>query len=342
MESVMTAAPQASFDSAVAGGAGLDAAAAQTLRRRLYAKDRVTRADLTELIRLGRNAGPAVSTEYAALLAEAATDLLVRQADPSGYIGAADGDWLIGQITDRDGLSRQAETTMLVEVLRYAVSAPPKLTAFAVREVAQTILLRLGGENGCEDRAAGKIAAVDVEALHSLVFAPTEGSSLHVTRESAEALFDIAHATAGVDDESGFDDLFAKAVGNYLMGVPFRWTPTAAEARDHEKWTDRPASFADFFSAMVEKPLMQRFGGLSVETKTVDEASEQLFAEENAADAADIQNAAALSAGDTDWVIAHLTRNGPLSSAEQRLLEFLAREASSLPPPLRALIEKRS
>ena len=136
--------------------------------------------------------------------------------------------------------------------------------------------------------------------------------------------------------------LFAKAVGNYLMAVAFHWTPTAAEAREHEKWADRPASFADFFSKMVEEPLAKRFGGLSVETKTVDEADEALFARENAADAAEIKDGAVLKASAADWVIAHLTREAPLSSAEKRLLDFLAREASSMPlQHCRILVGKR-
>jgi hypothetical protein len=48
-----------------------------------------------------------------------------------------------------------------------------------------------------------------------------------------------------------------------------------------------------------------------------------------------------LKASAADWVIAHLTRDGPLSSAEKRLLEFLAREASSIPPALQALVGKQ-
>ena len=296
----------------------------------------MTRADIVELIAVGRRAGASACSEYAELLGEAATDLLVKQADPSGYISAPDAEWLMGALADGGGLSRQAEFRMLVEVLRHAVSAPPALASFAVREVVKAILTGRGS-----DHAPGVATAEDVETLHNLVFAPVEGSSLHVTRESAEALFDIAHATAGAQNDPGFDDLFAKAVGNYLIGVAFHWTPSAAEAREHQKWADRPASFADYFSKMVEEPLAKRFGGLATEIKTVDEADEQIFARENAADIAEIRDAAALKASGADWVIAHLTRDGELCSAEKRLLAFLGREASSMPPSLRALVEKQ-
>jgi hypothetical protein len=322
------------------GVGGLDPAAVLDLRRAVYAKSGVTRDDLTQLLARGREAGPDACPEYADLLAEAATDLLVRQADPPGYVAQGDADWLIGQLAEGGGLSCRAEFTMLVDVLRYAVSAPPSLGGFAVREVEKAILTGRRAATGQADHAPGVVTSADVAALHSLVFAPIEGSSLHVSRESAEALFDIAHATAGAPNDPGFDDLFAKAIGNYLMGLSFRWTPAATEAREHAQWADHATRFADFFSKMVEQPLARRFGGVSEATKTVDQLEEQTFAAENAADALAIKQASAIAPSDADWVIAHLTRVGQLSPPEQKLLGFLAQEASSMPASLRALVEK--
>jgi hypothetical protein len=341
MELAMAAVQKTLADSEIASGAALDAAAVSGFRRAIYSKDRVTRADFSTLLAAGRTAGPNACPEYADLLAEAATDLLVRQSDPSGYISSSDADWLVGQLTDGGGLSCAAEFAMLAGVLHYAVSAPPILAAFAVREVEKAVVSGRRAATGEVDHAPGVVTSNDVEVLHGLVFAPTEGSSLHVTRESAEALFDIAHATAGAPNDASFDDFFAKAIGNYLMGVAFHWTPTAADAKAHQHWSDRPASFADFFAEMLEKPLGERFGGLAAKTRTVDEIDEAVFARENAADAAEIKDSGALKASAADWVIAHLTRDGPLSSAEQRLLGFLAKEASAMPPSLRAFVEKQ-
>jgi hypothetical protein len=336
----MAAAQEKPIDPTTVGGGELDPAAVSDLRRAIYAKGGVTRDDLTQLLARGRAVGPGACREYADLLAEAATDLLVRQVDPPGYVTPADADWLTAQLADGGGLSCRAEFAMLVDVLRYAVSAPPTLCGFAVREVENAILTGRRAATGQADHATGVVTPADVEALHSLLFAPAEGSSLHVSRESAEALFDIAHATVGAPNDPGFDDLFAKAIGNYLMGLSFRWTPTAAEAREHAQWADHATRFANFFSRMVEQPLARRFGGVSAAAKTVDEVEEQVFAEENAADASALKQSSAIAASDADWVIAHLTRGGQLSPAEQRLLGFLAQEAASMPPSLRALVEK--
>jgi hypothetical protein len=338
----MAAAQKMSIDSALrSADSTADSGTIPGLRRAIYSKEKVTRDDLLELLKVGRGAAAEQSGDYSDLLSEVATDLLVRQADPAGYISAGDAAWLMAQLADGGGLSCRAEFAMLVDVLRFAVSAPPALTAFGVREVEKAILSGRRTATGEADHAAGIVTKEDVAALHSLVFAATEGSSLHVTRESAEALFDIAHATAAAANDPGFDDMFAKSVGNYLMGVAFHWTAPAAEVRERQQWADRPASFGDFFSTL-EKGLTKSFGKLSTATKRVDDIDEGVFGQENAADAAEIQSAGAIDAAEADWVAAHLTREGPLSQAEKSLLAFLAREAASMPPALRALIEKRA
>ncbi len=338
----MAAAQKMSIDSALQSASSVaDSGPIPSLRRAIYSKEKVTRDDLLQLLQVGRGAVNEQGDAYSELLSEVATDLLVRQADPTGYIDAGDADWLIAQLADGAGLSCRAEFAMLVDVLRFAVSAPPALTAFGVREVEKAILSGRRTATGETEHAAGIVTKEDVAALHSLVFAATEGSSLHVTRGSAEALFDIAHATAAEENDAGFDDFFAKAVGNYLMGVSFHWTAPAAAVREHQQWADRPASFGDFFSTL-EKGLSKSFGKLSTATKRVDDIDEVLFATENSADAAEILSASAIDATEADWLIARLTREGPLSSAEKSLLAFLVHEAASMPPALRALIEKQA
>jgi hypothetical protein len=334
------AAAQKASDDPITNNVPLDVAAVLAMRRTIYSKDGVTRADFVQLLSAGRASGSGACPEYADLLGEAAADLMVRQVDPPNYIAVADSAWLIGQLANGGGLSCKAEFTMLADVLRYAVSAPPALAAFAVREVEKAILTGRRTATGGADHAPGIVTSGDVEILRSLVFAATEGSSLHVTRESAEALFDIAHGALSGQNDPSFDDFFAKAIGNYLMGVAYHWTPSADEARTHQHWADRPASFADYFAKMVQEPLAARFGGLVAKTKTVDAMDEAVLARENAADATEIKQLGALNANSADWVIAHLTREGPLTSAEKRLLAFLTKEASSMPAALRTLADQ--
>src|SRR5450631_3041267 len=117
---------------------GMNAVAVLALRRSIYSQQSVSRNDLADLIARGRDVG--ISPEYADLLSEVATDLLVHQVDPPRYIATADADWLIAKLSEGSGLSCRAEFEMLRDVMRYAVSVPPALTTFAVREVAKAIL----------------------------------------------------------------------------------------------------------------------------------------------------------------------------------------------------------
>ena len=129
----------------------------------------------------------------------------------------------------------------------------PALASFAVGEIEKAIVAGHSAA-GRGAHAAGFVAREDVEALRNTVFAATQGSSLHVTRDSAEALFRIAHATAGADNDAAFDELFAQAIGNYLMGVAFSGTPDRADVLRHEAELEKATGFGGFFAAMARGP----------------------------------------------------------------------------------------
>ena len=190
----------------------VDAAEVRELRRSIYSKPMVSKADLTSLLDMGRKAGADVPKDYGDLLADVATDLLVNQVDPPKYISSADANWLIEQVQAGGGLSCGAEFEMLLGVLRYAVSIPPALSSFAVREIEKAIVDGHSAARGA-DHAAGIVTPDDVEALRNAVFAATDGASLHVSRESAEALFRIAHATSGRDNDPSFGKFRSNCVG---------------------------------------------------------------------------------------------------------------------------------
>ena len=173
------------------------------------------------------------------------------------------------------------------------------------------------------------VTGADVAALRVAVFAATEDSSLHVTKASAEALFRIAHATSGAVNDPSFDPFFAGAVGNYLMGIAHHWTPSAEEEVADEK-------------ALAEKPTFGRFlGGLmhkaDPEAKlSVDEITARQYARENAADEAELAQAAVIDPSETDWLLGQLTRGGKLASAETALLQFLKQESPEISSSLLA------
>ncbi len=341
-------------------GVAIDAAGAQALRHDIYGKNKVTRDDLARLIDIGRAEGADAAPEYADLLAEVATDLLAEQVDPPRYISHCDADWLIGLLQGGDGLGNRAEFEMLVGLIRVAVSIPPNLAGFAVAEMEKTIIHGHGGEH-----AAGVVTHDDVEALRLAVFAATEDSSLHVTRDSAEALFRIAHATEGAANDPGFADFFAKAVGNYLMGIAFHWTPKASEEIQAEKWLDEKPTLGGFLHSMfgghddeqtsanhMESELEQAIDAREHATEgrrhltdlasSVSRRDDARAYVENQADAREMAEANRIDDAEADWLLAHLTRDGRLSSPETSLLRFLKAESPSISPKLQDILDRQA
>jgi len=311
---------------------GLDAA---QLRHSIYDKGAATRVDLAGLLALGREAGD--DPGFIALLAEVAGDVMTVEVDPPGYVSESDADWLMAQLGDGAGLSCRAEFEALKSVLGHAVSAPPALAAFALREVERAILTGRRGAVGGVASEPGIVTAEDVEALRAVCYAPTAGAPLHVGRAAAEALFDIAHATATAHNDPSFPEFFARAVGNYLLGAAFVAVPSREAALAEEREMEQRTSFGSFLSRLAD--------GLGAPDaadgrKSVDQLAEERYREENDETEARLEAAARIDAGEAKWVLAHLARGGELSPAEKRLIAFLRDEAAGAPPEITALFDR--
>jgi len=315
----------------MAASGNAERASALELRRKIFGDDRdPDKGDVQDLITIGRS--ESADAEFADLLAEVALDVFVTQVDPSGYIADADAAWLIERLADGGGLACPAEFELLKTLISHAVSVPPALSEFAIREVEKAILTGRRDAFGGEDHEPGVVTEFDVEALRALAFAPTRGHSMHVDRNTAEALFDIAHATATADNAPEFVEFFARAIGNYLMGGDFLGTPDASEVLAVESELAKPSGFGAFLSAVF-----QSSPNVRVAEEALGDAEEEEDRVLNAATGKRIDVASHIQADAAKWVIGHLTRGGELTAAERRLLSFLRDEAASAPPELEAL-----
>lgn len=316
--------------------AGAASSEALALRRAVYGRGAASRADFEMLLSHAGQLGS--DPEFVTLLCDVAVDVFLLQADPEYYLTDADSAYLVDRLGRDGGLTSAAEFAVLKAVIGHAVDEPPALAQFALREVEKAILTGRRDALGGAEHPAGVVTDNDVEALRAILFAPSHGSALHVTRESAEALFDIAHATATADNAPEFPDLFARAVGNYLMGVEVIGAPTREEALAVERELNRPADgFLGFLSSMMHAPTAQQIGDALESVNGEVEDRDALI--NDATDRA-LEARSVIDAGEAQWVIAHLTRGGALTPAERRLLAFLKEEAASAPPELMALYDQ--
>lgn len=297
------------------------------VRKAIYSHAPLTAGDMALVLDTARRAGPQPCQEWRALFSEAMTDYVVHQNDPADYIPQAKADWLVANLADHGGICSRAEFEMLIDVMTHAFDVPPFLSAFALNEIKTAIISGRRDAITAEDHPPGVVTKADVEALRAVLYAAKTGTPGHVTRNEAEVLFDIAHATTQSDPS--FDDLFARAVGNYLMAINLH-APDVAEALHFEKWLDEKDDFHSFWSRMFSHSADEAPAG----------AADAGLAEQVVSDEIARNESEQITGSGADWVIAHLTRGGALSSAEQQLLRFLDEQALSIAAPLRELIDK--
>jgi hypothetical protein len=296
----------------------------------------LTRSDADLVFDVARKAGREPCPEWTGLFCEALTDYVVHQNVPHDYIPQDKADWLIAKLKQNGGISSKAEFEMLIDVMTHALGVPASLSTFALSEIAAAIMKGRRVAITGEDHPAAVVKKTDVEALRAVLYAAKAGSAGHVTRDEAEVLFQIAHSASPGRVDPSFDELFARAVGNYLMGITVH-VPDAAEALHFEKWLDEKQSLPGFWSRMMHPA--PGSGSFDV-FKSPSEAYETDMATRDAYDLA-LRNASEkITDSEAAWVIAHLSREGELTSAEKRLLQFLGAESPSIAPSLRALIDR--
>jgi hypothetical protein len=306
---------------------------ALAIRKAIYSHEPLNASDMDILFAGIRQAGKSPGPEWTSLFSEALTDYVVHLNDPPDYISTEKAQWLMQQLTKLGGISTKAEFAMFIDVMNRALGVPPALSAFGLREIATAIRKGRRTSYTDEDHPAGVVTKCDADALRAVLYACTNGDTSHVSREEAEALFEIAHAANGHTDPS-FDELFARAIGNYLMAVALH-TPSEAEELHREKWLDERESLTGFFSRMFSKSNMKSFDMLKSPLELADEDMGKLVAADEAARG----QSETITDEEAAWVTAHLTREGELTSAETRLLTWLAAETHALPAPLKALVE---
>jgi hypothetical protein len=110
-----------------------------------------------------------------------------------------------------------------------------------------------------------------------------------------------------------------------------------ADALHFEKWLDEKESLAGFWSRMLHRaPRAPSFNVL----RSPGEAVEVDLAKREAQELALRNESEKITNDEAAWVIAHLGREGELTSAEKRLLHFIGAESPSIAPSLQALIDR--
>jgi hypothetical protein len=275
-------------------------------------------------------------TEWSVFFIETTTDYIVHQEKPSGYISVKNADWLVNAIS-RDGrVESMTELELLVRVLEVAKFSTERLAAFALRQVMYAVVeakgpLLLGGE-----LVPGLIGKSEVDLLRRILYAFGGDGNIAITRSEAEVLFEINDRTAGARNDPEWNDLFVKAVANFVMCASGYEAPTREEALRRENFFDRAdADIGGFFARMASgggRGMLAAYR-LSTDIDADWEARNQW-------NDACARRAERIDSVEAKWLAERIGKDGRLQENELALVKFIKQTSSSIHPDLKPLLEK--
>jgi hypothetical protein len=304
------------------------------LRRAMYGNDHVIDAAEADALFELNDAADGACAAWPAFFVEAVTDYCVHQTEPAGYVTEDMAGWLIARVSRSGVVKTSTELELLIKVMETSRTVPAKLEDFALKQVHEAVMSGAGVTRSGEQLEPGQIGRGEVELLRRILYAAGGNDGLAVSRREAELLFDINDAVTSEAQDPAWADLFVKAIANYLMAERGRKPVSRAEALRREAWLDDTnASVGDFFGRILS-------GGLRgiLDAAGHDQQAEQ--AEANRKRLQDIAMAEQVNAGEADWLVGRINRDGELHDAEKALLMFIKRESPDIDPALKPLLER--
>lgn len=305
------------------------------LRREVFADGVVSRGEAEALFALDATARDK-SPEWLGFFVEAVTDYIVHQEKPAGYISEDNADWLIRTIS-RDGMvDSRIELELLVHVLERAKSSPGRLSAYALEQVAHAVVdgkgpLMLGGT-----LVPGLVAKAEVDLLRRILYAYGGDGNIAITRTEAEVLFRINEQTSAAGNDPSWNELFVKALANFVMCSAGYEAPTREAALRRDSFFEQAEpEIGGFFSRMVSGGLagiMEAYrspGDIEAEWESKNRAAEALA-----------RRAETIDAGEAKWLAERIGTHRPLHGNERALLTPIKHASPEIHPALKPLLDK--
>ncbi len=304
------------------------------LRRSYYDDGRITAEEADTIFALNDSC-PVQDPAWADCFIETITDYIVDQAQPEGYLTAANAAWLIERISKDGRVESKTELDLLVNVLDKARWAPQSLVRFALDQVKCAVIEGVGPLRSGKKLEPGAITEAEVDLLRRILYAFGSDGNIAITQPEAEALFDIEESTADGEAHPSWRDLFVKAIANCVMAASGYAAPPREVALARDAWLDRRGDLGvdEMLGGMVSG-LKGLFGGYreqSGEERAIARLTQQKV---------EIVTNEAVTPVEADWLASRIGRDGRITANERALLMFLKAESPSVAPALQSLIER--
>lgn len=273
---------------------------------------------------------------WAPFYVQALCDFIVNQAEPEGYVTAANADWLIARIAPEGELRTKNELDLVLKVLETARWSPERLVRFALAEVKRAVVEGEGPLRAKGGTTAGTITDAEVEIIRRVLFAFGGDGNIAITRAEAEMLIAIEEGLAADAPNAAWTDLFVKAMANVMLASSGYGPPSREEALRADAWLKRrgDVSIANLVGAMVTTSLS------GVWDAYTEQSSEERALARLERQRIEIITNDEVSDSEAGWLVERLTRDDRLTPAELAIIDYLRREATMLHPALVDLVRQ--
>jgi hypothetical protein len=308
--------------------------------RRAFARESCLSANDVEALFRIQDACPVQDPAWAEFFIETVTDYIVHETEPSGYLTYEQAAWLIARISSNGRVRAKTEFDLLLSVLQKSRWAPLSLVQFALGQVRDAVVAGTGPLRAGGVLEPGRITAAEVERTRSILCAYGADGPVAITRTEAEILFAINTAVCSAEssvlaDESGWSDLFIKAIASAVMAASGYAVPSrndifqrTTDALDRgggpgREWGSGPGGrgprglFGSYRSQSPEERALQSLERQRVEIITGEPVPEV----------------------DARWLAERLGSLGPVGRNEQMLLMAFKHAGTALDAELQSVVD---
>ncbi len=309
------------------------------LRREMFRDGLVDRSEAETIFRLDHECTDK-DPAWPAFYVDALTDYLVWKAEPRKYVSEENAKFLIDHIVSDDRVDGSTELELLVNVIHWSISCPERLVIFALEAVRDSVLDPDQATYGT-GRRPNVIDHVDVEIIRKVIYAGASGGGFTVTRREAELLFELNDATSSAENADTWQDLFVKAVANFLMFPRGgEKVPNADEVRRRDRWLEERRGVGGLLAgvgkSLARLDFVRSLGDLDPFGSDERRAQEEL----QAARLAEVNARESIDANEARWLIDRIDGDGALHENERALLKFIKENAPQIDTALQAILSR--
>jgi hypothetical protein len=192
-------------------------AAAELIRESQKQNCEISRAEAEALLTLDR-----MQPDSAPAWRDFAATAIARHivaAEPAGLLDNEKSEWLMRRVAPGGCVESALAFEMMLRAFERAQEVVPQLSAFAIRQLCAACISGEGALIGERVHFSRMMDAEDTAVLHRILIAAGGAEGRPVSREEAEALFDLHDAMARSQNNTAFNDLFYRAIANYVLAA---------------------------------------------------------------------------------------------------------------------------